>query len=121
MDAGGPTFDEKRGDPVQINTSADSYRHAAEFYVLRSIVRHRPDSTGNESDDALGGLVILVANALPDRRVRPIADHCDLDVRVTSGPHRRRDFDVLLPAPVLISVGVQDQHRRRVGLEMVSG
>ena len=75
-----------------------------------------------ELDDAFRSFITLVANTRPDRRVIAIGNHFYLDALVAPVAFiRRRELDVLFPAPVLVAFGVEDEHGRRAGLQVMRG
>src|SRR6266850_7518084 len=81
-----------------------------------------PFLAGYESDDALRSFITLLADTRPDCRVVAIGDHCDLGTLVAGRLHRRGELNVLFPTPVLIAVGVEDEHGWwRSGLQMMRG
>src|SRR2546427_602113 len=91
------------------------------FLLFRRLILPLRRKAGYELDDVFGGFIAFVAHTRPDGRMIAIGDHRDLDVLVARGLHRRRELDVLLAPPVLIAIGVEDQHRRRAGLQMMRG
>src|SRR5262245_22945502 len=76
---------------------------------------------GHESDDALRSFITLLADTRPDCRVIAIGDHCDLGTLVAGRLHRRGELNVLFPTPVLVAFGVEDEHGRPAGLQMMRG
>src|SRR5262249_50851205 len=54
-------------------------------------------------------------------RVVAIGDHCDLDTIMAGRLHRCGKLNVLFPTPVLVAFGVENEHGRRAGPQMMRG
>ena len=95
---------------ARVNHCIEQFPDHAGCLLTRGIVLQAQ----GKLDDAIAHLVALLVQTAPDGVVRPAFDLGNLDAAISRALQRVCGFHILCAPPLIVAIGVEQQHRRNL-------